>query len=142
MSGKGPASVVVRRRIQWFDTDASTKYHNTAPLRLMEEAEVVLLDRLGIVRDVYGRLPRAHVSIDYLRPLRFWDECDTRVEVADVGRSSVTYVFRIADTKGQVAAEGKVVAVLVDEEVKPRPWPEEYRRLLLESGPVPSDDPS
>ena len=61
----------VRRRIQWFDTDASTKYHNTAPLRLMEEAEAALLDQLGIVRKVYGWLPRAHVTIDYRRPLHF-----------------------------------------------------------------------
>jgi acyl-CoA thioester hydrolase len=137
MSGKGPASVVIRRRIQWFDTDASTKYHNTAPLRLMEEAEVVLLDRLGILRDVYGKLPRAHATIDYRRPLRFWDECEIGVEVSDVGRSSITYAFSIADTEGRVASEGKVVAVLVDDEVKPRPWPEDYRKLLLESGPLP-----
>jgi acyl-CoA thioester hydrolase len=137
MSGKGPASVVIRRRIQWFDTDASTKYHNTAPLRLMEEAEVVLLDRLGILHDVYGKLPRAHATIDYRAPLRFWDECEISVEVSEVGRSSITYGFSIADAEGRVASDGKVVAVLVDDEVKPRAWPEEYRKLLLESGPLP-----
>jgi acyl-CoA thioester hydrolase len=137
MSGKGPASVVITRRIQWFDTDASTKYHNTAPLRLMEEAEVVLLDRLGILREVYGKLPRAHASIDYRAPLRFWDECEVRVEVSDVGRSSITYAFTIAGPEGQVASEGRVVAVLVDDEVKPRAWPQDFRSLLLESGPLP-----
>jgi acyl-CoA thioester hydrolase len=137
MSGKGPASVVIKRRIQWFDTDASTKYHNTAPLRLMEEAEVVLLDRLGILREVYGMLPRAHASIDYRTPLRFWDECEVRVEVSEVGRSSVTYAFSIAGPEGHVASEGRVVAVLVNDEVKPRAWPQDYRRLLLESGPLP-----
>src|ERR687891_385378 len=63
-----PASVSVRRRIMWFDTDASTKYHNTAPLRLMEEAEAVLLDGVGLVKEVYGWLPRAHVTVDYPRP--------------------------------------------------------------------------
>jgi YbgC/YbaW family acyl-CoA thioester hydrolase len=137
MSGKGPASVVVKRRIQWFDTDSSTKIHNTVPLRLMEEAEVVLLDRLGILREVYGKLPRAHASIDFHAPLRFWDECEVRVAVSEVGRSSITYAFSIAGSEGQVASEGRVVAVLVDDEVKPRPWPEQYRRLLLESGPLP-----
>lgn len=137
MPGKGPASVAIRRRIQWYDTDASTKYHNTAPLRLMEEAEVALLDRLGILQDVYGKLPRAHASIDYQTPLRFWDECEVRVEVEDVGRTSVTYTFTITGPEGQVASQGKVVAVLVDDQVKPRAWPEEYRALLLESGPLP-----
>lgn len=121
--------VTIRRRIQWFDTDSSTKYHNTAPLRLMEEAEASLLDQLGIVREVYGWLPRAHVTIDYLRALRFWDEVEVDLEVADVGRTSVTYTFAVR--KGQERfAEGRVVAVYIDQEGKPRPWPDEYRRLL------------
>jgi acyl-CoA thioesterase FadM len=103
----------------------------------MEEAEVALLDRLGILQDVYGKLPRAHASIDYQTPLRFWDECEVRVEVEDVGRTSVTYTFTITGPEGQVASQGRVVAVLVDDQVKPRAWPEEYRALLLESGPLP-----
>jgi acyl-CoA thioester hydrolase len=130
-----PASVVVRRRIQWFDTDASTKYHNTAPLRLMEEAEAVLLDRLGIVREVYGWLPRAHVTVEYRRPLRFWDEIDVALEVTEVGRTSVTYGF-IVRQGTEVFSEGRVVAVLIDERGTPREWPPAWRRLLLDSGPL------
>ncbi|MGH2662542.1 MAG: acyl-CoA thioesterase [Actinomycetota bacterium] len=121
--------VRIRRRIQWFDTDASTKYHNTAPLRLMEEAEAALLDELGIVREVYGWLPRAHVSIDYRRPLRFWDQVEVELEVAEVGRTSITYTFRVT-SGGELCSEGKVVAVLIDEEGRARPWPEEHRKLL------------
>jgi acyl-CoA thioester hydrolase len=123
----------IRRRIHWFDTDSSTKYHNTAPLRLMEEAEAALLDDLGIVRDVYGSLPRAHVSIDYRRPLRFWDHVDVEVEVTDVGRTSVTYAFRVRKDE-ELSAEGTVVAVLIDKEGKPRAWPEEWRGLLSGGG--------
>ena len=131
-----PASVVVRRRIQWFDTDASTKYHNTAPLRLMEEAEAALLDRLGIVKDVYGWLPRVHVTVDYRRPLRFWDEVEVGLEVTEVGETSITYGFEIR-SDGERCAEGKVVAVLIHEDGTRRPWPAEWRRLLLESGSLP-----
>jgi acyl-CoA thioester hydrolase len=123
----------VRRRIQWFDTDASAKYHNTAPLRLMEEAEAALLDQLGIVREVYGWLPRAHVTIDYRRPLRFWDEVEVDVEAAEIGRTSVTYAFRVRREE-EVCADGTVVAVLIDEEGKPRTWPDEWRRLLEGEG--------
>jgi acyl-CoA thioester hydrolase len=123
----------VRRRIHWFDTDSSTKIHNTAPLRLMEEAEAALLDDLGIVREVYGSLPRAHVSIDYRRPLRFWDQVDVEVEVTNVGRTSVTYAFQV-QKNGELCAEGTVVAVLIDEEEKPRAWPDEWRRLLSGGG--------
>jgi acyl-CoA thioester hydrolase len=125
--------VTIRRRIQWFDTDSSTKYHNTAPLRLMEEAEAALLDDLGIVREVYGWLPRAHVTVDYRRPLRFWDEVEVDAEVAELGRTSITYRFRIRMDKDLCAA-GTVVAVLIDEEGKPRPWPDDWRRLLTGEG--------
>jgi YbgC/YbaW family acyl-CoA thioester hydrolase len=132
----GAPSISIRRRIQWFDTDSSTKYHNTAPLRLMEEGEAALLDRLGIVREVYGWLPRPHVEIDYHRPLRFWDEVEIEVEVAEVGRSSITYRFAIR-REGRDHATGTVVAVLIDEKGRPRAWPPEHRRLLTgeASGP-------
>jgi acyl-CoA thioester hydrolase len=123
------ASAVIRRRIHWFDTDASTKYHNTAPLRLMEEAEAALLDRLGIVREVYGWLPRRRVEVDYQRPLRFWDEVEVEVAVAALGRTSVTYRFAIRKD-GEEHATGTVVAVFIDEEGRPRAWSEEHRRLL------------
>jgi acyl-CoA thioester hydrolase len=126
------ARIAIRRRIHWFDTDSSTKYHNTAPLRLMEEAEAALLDRLGIVREVYGWLPRRHVSLDYLQPLRFWDEVEVELEVREVGTTSVTYGFRITKD-GQDHASGTVVAVYIDDRGQPRPWPDEYRNLLLET---------
>ena len=130
-----PASVVIHRRVQWFDTDSSTKYHNTAPLRFMEEAEAVLLDRLGMVREVYGRLPRRSVTVEYLRPLRFWDPVEIGLAVEAVGASSITYRFRI--TAGdEVCAEGHVVAVLITDDGRPRSWPEEHRRLLESSGPL------
>jgi acyl-CoA thioesterase FadM len=45
----------------------------------------------------------------------------------------VTYSFEVLrDAEGCV--EGKVVAVLVDDSGKPRPWPEHMRRLLEPGG--------
>jgi acyl-CoA thioester hydrolase len=121
----------------WFDTDASTKYHNTAPLRLMEEAEAALLDGVGLVKEVYGWLPRAHVTVDYRRPVRFWDEVEVSVRVREVGRSSITYGFEIR-RGGESCADGSVVAVLIDEDGSPRPWPEDWRRRLLDAGALPA----
>jgi acyl-CoA thioester hydrolase len=123
------AAVVIRRRVHWFDTDTSSKHHNTAPLRYMEEAEAELLDRLGIVREVYGHLPRRRVEIDYHRPVRFWDQVEVGVEVLAVGRTSITYSFWM-DREAERCAEGRVVAVFIDEDGRPRPWPDEYRSLL------------
>jgi acyl-CoA thioester hydrolase len=119
----------ITRRIHWFDTDSSTKYHNTAPLRLMEEAEAALLDQLGIVKEVYGFLPRRHVTLEYYKPLRFWDQVDATVEVTEVGRTSITYAFDISKD-GEVHADGRVVAVHIDTDGKPEPWSDRQRGLL------------
>src|SRR5918996_309047 len=129
------ASVVVKRRIQWVDTDASGWYHNTAALRLIEEAEHVLMDRLGILHDVISRVPRVHIRIDFRQVLRFWDEVEVAIRVEDVGETSITYGFEMRHD-GAVSADGKAIAVLVTGEGKPTPWPEEHRRLLLTSGPL------
>ncbi len=79
-----PASIVVQRRIEWSDTDASGNYHNSAAFRLIENAETALLDRLGFLHEVYGRLPRVHISADFVRPLAFKDLVDVAVAVAAV----------------------------------------------------------
>jgi acyl-CoA thioester hydrolase len=126
---------VIKRRIQWVDTDASGWYHNTAALRLIEEAEHVLMDRLGILREVISRVPRVNISIDFRRFLRFWDEVEVAIRVTNVGESSISYGFEMRH-QGEVAAEGRAVAVLVTEEGKPKPWSDEHRRLLLGAGPL------
>src|SRR2546427_13248832 len=104
-----PASIVVQRRIEWADTDASGMYHNTAAFRFIEVAETALLDRLGFVHDVYGRHPRVHIEADFLRPLRFRDLVDIELRVAAVGRTAVTYDFE-RGANGGVAGKGRAVA--------------------------------
>ncbi|HXF57818.1 MAG TPA: thioesterase family protein [Actinomycetota bacterium] len=134
-----PASILVQRRIEWPDTDASGNYHNTAAFRFIEVAETALLERLGILENIYGRHPRAHIEADFLRPLRFRDLVDIELRVMAVGTTSVTYEFEMR-TRGELAVKGKVVAVLLSEpRGRPVPWPEEYRRLLLTAGPQPPE---
>jgi YbgC/YbaW family acyl-CoA thioester hydrolase len=130
-----PASIVVQRRIEWPDTDASGYHHNTAAFRFIEVAETALLERLGFLDDVYGRMPRAHIEADFLRLLRFRDLLDIKLEVAEVGGSSVTYDFEML-CRGEVAVRGRAVAVLLGARSRrPVRWPAAYRHLLLSAGP-------
>ena len=134
-TGPGSASIVVQRRIEWPDTDASGMYHNTAAFRFIEVAETALLDRLGFVHEVYGRHPRVHIEADFLQPLKFRDLVDIELRVAEVGRTSVTYDFEMR-AGGEVAVRGRVVAVLMTGMGgDPAPWPDEYRHRLLTAGP-------
>jgi YbgC/YbaW family acyl-CoA thioester hydrolase len=135
MAPEGPASIVVQRRIEWSDTDASGAYHNTAIARFMEAAETALLDRLGFLGEVYGRLPRAHLEVDFLRPLWHRDLVDVVLTVAAVGRTSITYEVEVR-RDGEPCARGRSVAVLLDRAGgRPVPWPEPYRHLLATAGP-------
>lgn len=138
-SGGSPASIVVQRRIEWPDTDASGMYHNTAAFRFIEVAETALLERLGFIHDIYGRHPRVHIEADFLRPLRFRDMVDIDLAVEAVGRTSVTYRFEMR-ANGEITVRGRVTAVLLTEAGgKPTQWPEEYRRRLLTAGPQPGE---
>ena len=131
----GPASIRVQRRIEWWDTDASGYYHNTAIARLLETAETLLLARLGFLDDVYHRLPRVRLEIDFLKPLAFHDLVDAEFRVGAVGNSSVTYEMDVKRAD-ELCARAKAVAVLLDQAGgKPVPWSDEHRTLLLTSGP-------
>ena len=130
-----PASIVIQRRIEWSDTDASGAYHNSAAFNVMESAEVALVDRLGMREDVYGRHPRVRIEADFLAPLWFRDLVDCEIRVAKVGRTSVTYEAEIR-RGGVTCVRGRLVAVLLDRiGGTPQPWPDEYRRLFETAGP-------
>ena len=134
-----PASIIVQRRIEWSDTDASGYWHNTAAFRWIEVAETALLQQLGMMDAIYGRMPRVQISAQFRKGLRHKDLVDLELTIAALGRSSVTYAFRMT-SGGTVAAEGTAVAVLLDRAGgRPVPWPDEYRTLLLGSGPQPGE---
>lgn len=100
---------------------------------MLEWAETALLDRIGIVDQVYGRLPRVHVSADFKGRLSHRDLVDITLAVEEAGRSSLTYSATIAH-RGAPVAEARFVVVLVDDEGKPTSWDDEHRRLLLTAG--------
>jgi YbgC/YbaW family acyl-CoA thioester hydrolase len=134
-----PASLMIQRRIEWSDTDASGAYHNTAAFRFMEAAETALLDRLGFVGEIYGSHPRVHIEADFLRPLWFRDLVDIQITATKVGRTSVTYEVEIRKD-GEACVRGGMVAVFLDRiGGTPQPWSEDHRRLLATAGPQRSE---
>lgn len=135
---EAPARIMVQRRIEWPDTDASGFYHNTAAFRFIEVAETALLERLGILADVYGRLPRVHVEADFSARLGFRDVVDIELWVEGVGTSSVDYRFEIR-RGSEVAVRGTAVAVLLDDDGAPTQWPQKFRDKLLSAGEQPPE---
>jgi acyl-CoA thioester hydrolase len=129
-----PARMVLRRRIEWMDTDAAGIYHWTTVFRLAEAAEAALHTALGIAAFTFGATPRVAVGATFARPLRFNDPVDVHLEVSALGRSSVAYRLAIATDEG-TAAEGTVKSVLVDRATgRATPWPDDVRAKLAGAG--------
>jgi acyl-CoA thioesterase FadM len=132
----GPARIRLHRRLDFVDTDQSGRWHFTAALRLFEAAETELWERLG-GKDQLGDLPRVHIETSYRRGVRSPEIVAVDVEVARVGRTSLTYRYAIS-TEGAVCAEGTVVVASLDPESgRPRPIPEPVRAVLETAGTLP-----
>jgi acyl-CoA thioester hydrolase len=118
-----------RMQVAWADTDASGRIHFTAAFRWAEAAEHALLRRLGLTPPGNADgFPRRHVEATYHRPLRFADEFDLELAAERVGRTSITYAWRVV-RDGQVYVEGRTVTVHVDGDGIPAPVPEALRNL-------------
>ncbi len=124
-----------RRLVEFRDTDAAGIAHFSAFFFWMESAEHELLRYLGLrvvdhepddAESLTAELaaagetvattrlevswPRVAVTADYKAAVRFGDEVEVAVSVAQLGASSVTYAFRF-ESAGRLVATGRVVAV-------------------------------
>jgi acyl-CoA thioesterase FadM len=132
-----PARIVLRRRIEWIDTDAAGIYHYTTVLRLAEAAEAALCTSLGIADRTFGFLPRVGLALDFRQPLRFNDLVELELSVAAVGRSTVRYALTLTGPDG-LAATGTITGCLIDGGSKRAVrWPDDLRQRLVEGGRQP-----
>ncbi len=107
----------MRRRVEFHETDMAGIMHFSNYFRMMEIAESSFYRSLGfsvVMVESGTGWPRVHAECDYARPLRFEEEVEIRLVVAEKRRRSVCYLFKFIKQEGAeavVAARGKVVAV-------------------------------
>ncbi|WP_149202443.1 acyl-CoA thioesterase [Actinotalea subterranea] len=114
-------------RVEFVDTDAGGRIHHTAALRWAERAEHQLLRAAGAV-DLTS-YPRRHVVVDFLAPLRFGDEVQVEVRATNLGRTSITYGWRVV-RDGAVCVQGSTTCVHVDAHDQPAELPPALRAGL------------
>ncbi len=109
--------LVLRRRVEFADTDMAGIVHFARFFVFMETAEHRFREELGFPvaedRTEDGApvtWPRVSASCDYRSPARFGDELEIGVRVVEQGRSSLTFAFTFA-TGGRTLAEGRVTSV-------------------------------
>jgi acyl-CoA thioester hydrolase len=103
------------RRVQFAETDLAGIVHFSWMFRYMEEAEHALWRAAGLSVAARGSAlgwPRVTARFDFQNPLRFEDEFDVGVRLADVGTRALHYehTIRCGET---VIGTGTMVSVCV-----------------------------
>lgn len=125
------ASIKLRRRVEWAETDAAGHYHFSSVFRWFEETEHALWNSLNINKLIFGRVPRVHVEVDYKERLWFDQEVDVFLSVERVGRASCGFKFEVLTLEGQIAASGAYTIVHApDPTGSSKPWPTEITEAL------------
>jgi len=123
------ASISLRRRLDWADTDAAGYWHHSTFWKYAEAGEAELMRSLGLTSLTFGFTPRRSVHAEFHRPIYFDDEVTIRFEVEAVGNTSATYHITVSVLDDD-AATGTMTVVLTDDAGRPRTWPEDARALL------------
>ena len=118
MSAMGSQGFRYSRRVQFSETDLAGIAHFSAFFRFMEEAEHALWRAAGLsigAAEKTGGWPRVAASFDFKRPLRFEDEFEVTVCIAELTRRSIRYAFTI--TSGdELVGTGSMTAVCTKKE--------------------------
>src|SRR2546427_9601784 len=82
------------RRVQFYETDAAGIVHFSWFFRYMEEAEHALWREAGLSISPPGAeigWPRVAASCDFHRALRFEDEFEVRIRIAEIAQRTIRY---------------------------------------------------
>jgi YbgC/YbaW family acyl-CoA thioester hydrolase len=127
----------LKRRVQFYETDAAGIVHFSWFFRYMEEAEHALWRAAGLSihpPDSPIGWPRIKTSFEFQRPLRFEDEFEVHLRVAEVTRQTINYACTLTKAGEQIAAGSMTIAcVSTKPTMRAIAIPEEILRCLTSS---------
>lgn len=145
-----PNTFRYKRRVQFAETDMAGVMHFANYFRLIEETEHAFYRSMGLSIMMFDQgaeigWPRASATCEYFAPVRFEQEIELHLRVADVGQKSLTYdVDFLRD--GQRIARGRITKVccrVADGSFESIPIPDRIRRRLRDAmhgaAPAPQD---
>ena len=103
----------LKRRVQFYETDAAGIVHFSWFYRYMEEAEHALWRAAGLSIARVGAdvgFPRVAASFDFRRPLRFEDEFEVRIRIVKFGEKSIRYAADVTKDGAEIAAGSLTIA--------------------------------
>ena len=113
-----PAFIEFQRRLRWADADAAGRLHFPRIFEIIEEAESELLRGLDWPMDVRRRnydFPRVNVNCNFFRIIALDAPYRMRFAVGKLGRSSIRYDYQVFDADEQLAIEGTMTVVVMQD---------------------------
>jgi len=110
------AAVELKRRLRWADADAAGRLHFPRIFEIVEEAESELFRSIGWPMDVRRGMydfPRVHVECRFLRVLALDAPYRLRLTVGKLGRTSIRYDYQVFDEGEELAIDGTMTVVAV-----------------------------
>ena len=109
------------RRVEFSETDMAGIVHYSNFFKYMETAEHAFFRSLGysiVTRNIEPPVgwPRVHAECDYKQPLRFEDEVEVQLLVAEKRSKALSYLFRFRKLNAEspvLVAHGKLTVVCV-----------------------------
>ena len=103
----------LKRRVQFYETDAAGIVHFSWFFRYMEEAEHALWREAGLsIAPIDAEIgwPRLAASFDFHRPLRFEDEFDVLIRIVAIADKTMRYLCLITKGDTKIASGTMTIA--------------------------------
>lgn len=108
-----PTDFRLRRRVQFYETDAAGIVHFSWFFRYMEEAEHAMWRAMGLsIRPPSSDIgwPRVAASFEFYRALRFEDEFEIAIRVDEMTRRSIRYACVLIKDDEEIASGTMTIA--------------------------------
>jgi len=135
-----PSEFRYQRRVQFAETDLAGIVHFSTMFRYLEEAEHAMWRAAGLTIAERGSdlgWPRLSAALEFRNPLRFEDEFEVWVRIAELKTRTIEYEFTLVRGK-TVIAVGTLTAVCVrkalDGTMKAAEIPADVRDALEKRG--------
>ena len=110
------AFIELKRRLRWADADAAGRLHFPRIFEIIEEAESELLRGIEWPMDVRRKgydFPRVHLECKFYRMIALDAPFRLRLAVGKLGRTSIRYDYQVFDVGEELAIEGTMTVVVL-----------------------------
>lgn len=129
--------MIYQHKVHYYETDKQGVTHHSNYIRIMEEARVDIMERLGFG---YERMEQAgvfspvmSVTCDYKRPTTFADVIDVDVTVGEISKLKTSFKYTMT-VNGKTVCQAQSLHCFLDSNGKPvvieDRFPEFYQAML------------